>query len=184
MTAVPNYFDTGMLTNPSPDHKVCEDVVFTLSGDNLSVAALADGIGAAKFARETAEEVSQLAARRMIDNFEGLYEADDRVVTEWLRREILDHMTAYVNGHGESSFSRYGSTLICCAFHEDGRYLIVHCGDGAVLRVRTGGIEVLSTGGVKRYHNLPSNVLDRTTEWKVVRGNEEDTAALDETEGH
>lgn len=179
MNSSPVYFDTNQITDVSPDHAVCEDMVFSCSGGKVAVTALCDGIGAAKFSREAAEEVSRCAANSLLENFEGLYEAEDHVAKAWLHQRILKHMNTCAADYGESTLDRFGTTLLCAAWHEDGRWLVFHCGDGAVLRVKPGGIDVLSTGGVKYYHNLPSNVLGSGTEdWQLLRGEKDDTAAF------
>ncbi len=116
------------------DHnKNCEDNVFRYTSESgITSVAVSDGAGSYKYAEKGSEITSHVAATFMADKFERLYRLDKETVADYVIHEVLIPITEEAEELGEDIIE-FSATLLCTAFHPDGRYLILHVGDGAVV---------------------------------------------------
>lgn len=120
---------------PGSDHRKkqipCQDRIYQYHSEQISVIALADGAGSARFGGEGAEIAVRECVRLFITSFDRFYETEDaRIVS----RKILDHLfrTLYFSAKkNKGEVKDMASTLLAAAVKGD-RYLLVHIGDGVI----------------------------------------------------
>lgn len=114
-------------------NKNCEDNVFRYISENgITSIALSDGAGSYKYAEKGSEITARMAATFMAKKFERLYGLDNETIADYVIREVLIPLGEEAEKQGEDIIE-FSATLLCTAFHPDGRYLILHVGDGAIV---------------------------------------------------
>ena len=114
-------------------NKNCEDNVFRYISENgITSIALSDGAGSYKNAEKGSEITARMAATFMAKKFERLYGLDNETIADYVIREVLIPLGEEAEKQGEDIIE-FSATLLCTAFHPDGRYLILHVGDGAIV---------------------------------------------------
>ena len=125
------YKETG--TRHVERNKNCEDNVFRYISENgITSIALSDGAGSYKYAEKGSEITARMAATFMSEKFERLYSLDNETIADYVIREVLIPLREEAEKQGED-IVEFSATLLCAAFHQDGRYLILHVGDGAIV---------------------------------------------------
>lgn len=113
--------------------KTCEDNVFSYTAkDGVTSISLSDGAGSYKYAEIGSKISSEIAATFMAEKFNRLYELDKDTITEYILHEVLIHIKE-VATEKNVELIQFSATLLCVAIHPDGRYLVVHIGDGAIV---------------------------------------------------
>lgn len=113
--------------------KACEDSVFNYTAkDGVTSIALSDGAGSYKYAELGSKITSEVAAKFMAEKFDRLYELDKDTIVEYIQHEILVPINEAAAEKDEESI-QFSATLLCVAIHPDGRYLVIHIGDGAIV---------------------------------------------------
>lgn len=126
-----SYKETG--TRHIEHNKNCEDNVFRYIAENgITSIALSDGAGFYKYAEKGSEIASRVAATFMAEKFERLYSLDNETAAGYIIHEVLIPLNEEAEKQGEDIIE-FSATLLCTTFHPDGRYLILHIGDGAIV---------------------------------------------------
>ena len=113
--------------------KNCEDNVFRYITENgITSIALSDGAGSYKYAEKGSEITARMAATFMSEKFERLYSLDNETIADYVIHEVLIPLKEEAEKQCEDIIE-FSATLLCTVFHPDGRYLILHVGDGAVV---------------------------------------------------
>ena len=142
--------------------KSCEDNVYTaFSKDTgVKVVTLSDGAGSYKNAAIGSEYASRIAADLIANKFNLLYELDCETTAQYILKEIRNHLGEEAKIRGDEIIS-YSATLLCAAMHPDGRYIVFHVGDGAVVGYNLkDGCRVVSI----YEHEGPANQTEFVTE--------------------
>lgn len=114
-------------------NKPCEDSVFSYSSKNgVLGVSLSDGAGSYKYASTGSDIVTKVSASFMADKFERLYELDNDTIAEYVLHEVLIPIKEVASSKNEEIL-QFSATLLCVAVHPDGRYIIMHVGDGAIV---------------------------------------------------
>ena len=123
----------------------CQDKVFACTDGTFSYAALADGAGSAAYSHYGAEA----AVQSLKDFFEELSsdgflldEEDETTLKEEIINRILDRLDLLAQDY-DCGLDDLASTLLVIA-EKDGRYALLHIGDGVIGCRRNGVLEVLS----------------------------------------
>lgn len=125
------YRETG--TRHIDHNKNCEDNVFRYTSEGgITAVSLSDGAGSYKYAEKGSEITSRVAATFMAEKFERLYSLDKETAADYVIHEVLISIKEESEKLDEDVIE-FSATLLCTAFHPDGRYLILHIGDGAVV---------------------------------------------------
>lgn len=114
--------------------KGCEDNVYYTFSDKsgVKVITLSDGAGSYSNAAIGSELSSRIAGDFIAEKFDLLYDLDRETTGEFILHEILSTLNTLANKSGNDLLS-YSATLLCAAFHPDGRYILFHVGDGAIV---------------------------------------------------
>ena len=114
--------------------KGCEDAVSSCYAKETGVQAisLSDGAGSYENAALGAELTAKTAAAFLAEKFELLYELDEETAAAFLLKKVRTPLEAEAAKSGKDLLS-YSATLLCAALHPDGRFLVFHVGDGAVV---------------------------------------------------
>ena len=150
-------------------HDRCEDSTYVISDSSGVSAALADGMGSAKFAADGSKTVSEAAAGFFAQYLDRVYGLTAGTIAdgalEIVRRKLLK--TAGSIGCDVAELS---STLISLAFTHDGKGLLMHIGDGCVIGLRPNGTtEVISRYTHKGYVNQTDFVTTPSPEIKAIK---------------
>lgn len=116
------------------DGKDCEDSVSRSyeAQSGVSAVALSDGAGTYENAGIGSNITANFAAKLLAQKFNLLYELDDDTASSYILREITAALLTEAERDG-AALESYSTTLLLVAMHPDGRYLIFHVGDGAVI---------------------------------------------------
>lgn len=154
------------------DGKDCEDSVSrsyeTQSG--ISVVALSDGAGSYAKAGIGSDITARSAAELLAQKFNLLYELDDDTASNYILREITAALRTEAERDG-ATLESYSATLLLAAMHPDGRYLIFHVGDGAVIgftdKCESVALSLYDHAGLA---NETTFVTVPDTEYRIFRG--------------
>ena len=94
--------------------------------------SLSDGAGSYSNAAVGSETVSKLSAQLFANKFDLLYALDSETASNYIIKEVRSPLEEMAKLSGNDLLS-YSATLLCVAFHPDGRYLVFHIGDGAII---------------------------------------------------
>ena len=154
------------------DGKDCEDSVSRNydAQSGVTAVALSDGAGSYAKAAIGSDITSRCAAELLVQKFDLLYELDDDTVSSYILREVTAALQTAADRDG-AAFEDYSSTLLLAAMHPDGRYLIFHVGDGAVI----GFTDKCECSVLSLYDHIgPANeatfVTVPNTEYHILRG--------------
>lgn len=118
--------------------KYCEDNVYrTVCRENgVTVVTLSDGAGSCSNAATGSEITCRVAGEELAQNFDMLYIYHDTKTADYLLGKINLALLERAQSDGEDIMS-YSATLLCAAMHPDGRYILFHVGDGAIIGYNT-----------------------------------------------
>jgi len=154
------------------DGKDCEDSVSRSydAQSGVSAIALSDGAGSYAKAGIGSDITAKFATELLAQKFNLLYELDDDTTSSYILREITAALRTEAERDG-TALEQYSATLLLAAMHPDGRYLIFHVGDGAVI------------GFTDKCESVPLSLYDHTglanettfvtvpdTEYHILRG--------------
>lgn len=170
------YFSTVMYRETGIKHlekgKGCEDNVYTAYSADSGVKSisLSDGAGSYSNAAVGSETVSKLSAQLFANKFDLLYALDSETASNYIIKEVRSPLEEMAKLSGNDLLS-YSATLLCVAFHPDGRYLVFHIGDGAIIGYDVNkGLKAVSI----YQHDGPANqttfVTVDNTEYNFIRG--------------
>lgn len=154
------------------DGKDCEDSV-SRSYDaqtGVSAVALSDGAGSCTKAGVGSDITARLAAELLAQKFNLLYDLDDDTASSYILREVTAALRTEAERDG-TAFEQYSATLLLAAMHPDGRYLIFHVGDGAVIgftdKCESIALSLYDHAGAV---NETTFVTEPDTEYRILRG--------------
>lgn len=109
-------------------HQICQDKTACLMG-KVNVVALADGLTSCALSHEGARIVTQWTCQELRDHFWDYYNAklSPECFVDRVQRTVMKHC------RNPWQYDQMCSTLLFCAVSE-GRYLLGHIGDGAILQ--------------------------------------------------
>lgn len=118
-------------------NKPCEDSVFNYSSkEGVISVSLSDGAGSYKYAAIGSDIVTRTSATFIAEKFNRLYELDSDTIAEYVLHEVLIPIKEAASSKNEEIL-QFSATLLCVAIHPDGRYIIIHVGDGAIVGLNT-----------------------------------------------
>ena len=155
------------------DGRDCEDNICrsyeVQSG--VSVIALSDGAGSYVNAGIGSKIAVKIAADLLAQKFNLFYELDDDTASSYILREVTTALRAEAE-RKSAELESYSATLLLVAMHPDGRYLIFHVGDGAVIgftdKCESIALSLYDHAGLA---NETTFVTVPDTEYRILRGN-------------
>lgn len=158
-------------------NKNCEDNVFSYTAqDGVTSISLSDGAGSYKYAEIGSNITSQIAATFMANKFNRLYGLDEDTIADYVLHEVLIPIKEAALEKNEEVL-QFSATLLCVAIHPDGRYLIVHIGDGAIVGLNNDNeCEVISIYNHEGPVNQTTFVTVPNTDAFVKRGKDDYSA--------
>ncbi len=124
----------------------CEDRTYTLTKNDVTAIALADGAGSHKYthAADGAECVTKTVCKFFCNNFDKFYETDDlsqlSAVLITVCRRALEEKKKDIN---VDDIARLSSTMLAVAV-KNHRYIACHIGDGVIGKLTSSGTAVIS----------------------------------------
>ena len=121
----------------------CQDKTYYLNENDTSVIALADGAGSASMSHFGAELVTQKICRLLTQQFDIYFNEEDGVA---IKRVIVGTL---LEGLGklaqdlDCEVKDLASTLLVAAV-KNGKYIILHIGDGVIGYVKNGELKIAS----------------------------------------
>ena len=142
-------------------HRPCEDhTAMRIGPGGCTAITLADGAGSYSKADTGAQITSAAAASYLAVHFDALWKMAPEDAAQHILHAVLHELAAEAAASG-IDLKEYSSTLLAAAaVPDDGRYLLFHVGDGALIGLNSSGTcRVLS-----RYeHDGPSNLTTFVT---------------------
>lgn len=142
------------------NQRFCEDfTALSIGPGGCTAITLADGAGSCSKAGPGAVTTSTAAADCLTAHFDALYQMAPDHAAEYILHAVLQELAAEAASSG-TPIKEYSSTLLAAAAAPDGRYILFHVGDGAIIGLdRSGACHVLS-----RYkHDGPCNLTTFVT---------------------
>lgn len=153
-------------------NKNCEDNVCSYTAkDGVASISLSDGAGSYRYAEIGSKITSEIAATFMADKFDRLYGLDSDTIADYVLHEVLIPLKDVAKEKNEELF-QFSATLLCVATHPDGRYIVIHVGDGAIVGLRNDNeCEVVSVYDHDGPANQTTFVTVPGTDFFVKKGN-------------
>ncbi len=121
----------------------CQDAASGMKDGKIAVIALCDGAGSCAESGKAACAISSEIPAILSESFEMLYAlAEERRRDELAERllELMKQRETLLDYWNED----YLTTLLFAAFHEDGRWMAGHIGDGVILAANEINVQTLS----------------------------------------
>lgn len=159
----------------------CEDRTFSLSYNNVSAIALADGAGNSKYTHSAtgAECVTKVICNFLCNNFDKFYDNED---IDYLKKVIVSvcqkELHKLVLELKLDSPIRLSSTLLCVAV-KNNKSVICHIGDGVVGKLTSSGTQVVSAPDNGEFAGTTYFVTNANAEqhMEIIKENTADTCA-------
>lgn len=121
----------------------CQDKVCAMEENGCSVVALADGAGSARLSHHGAERAARCMCLHLCRHFDRMFmEADALAVKRRLTAKLTAQITLLSMELGCRT-ADLASTLLVAAV-KDGRYILIHLGDGVIAYRRNGELRTAS----------------------------------------
>ncbi|WP_114166761.1 PP2C family serine/threonine-protein phosphatase [Exiguobacterium sp. TNDT2] len=120
----------------------CQDAVFSIMDDSCCVSVLSDGAGSASQSEAGAHLVSERLARFFHRSFDRLYQLDSQL----FKQEVAALISAWIDEEAESlncQRKELAATALVAAI-SNGRFLLLHVGDGVIGYSKEGITQVAS----------------------------------------
>lgn len=117
----------------------CQDKIFSLTKNDVTAIALADGAGSAGMSHFGAESAVRVVCEELCGNFRKFVDAKE---ADEVRRAVLGRLLSELEAVAQEKQCRVhdlGSTLLAAAADEE-NLLLVHVGDGLIACCRDGKI--------------------------------------------
>lgn len=121
----------------------CQDKVCTMKENGCSVVALADGAGSATLSHYGAERAARCMCLHLCEHFDSMFMEEDALA---VKRQLIARLTAQLSLLSMELGCRMAdlaSTLLVAAV-KDGRYILIHLGDGVIAYRRNGELRTAS----------------------------------------
>lgn len=150
----------------------CQDKTCYTLADGALAAALADGAGSAKLSHFGAERITQYITKLLAERFDEIFANDDGAS---VRKELVEGIKAQINALAqelECDPRDLASTLLAVAV-KDGRYIIVHIGDGVIGYTKAGMIKTASMPENGEFANTTvfTTSKEALSTMKLMKGN-------------
>lgn len=104
--------------------------VYTLHHGNLTAKVLADGAGNTRWGALGARIAAEIAGGYLLHHFHRFYGRTDGDQIRWEVTARINQGLRNIAQDQEADVMEFGATLMALVVHRDGRYLLVHVGDG------------------------------------------------------
>jgi hypothetical protein len=119
----------------------CQDAVYALQENNVTVVALADGAGSVRYARQGAECATRCAGDWIGRNFDTLWDMESSAAATAIVGQALERLGPLTQ-ELSAEIRELASTLAFVAVKQ-GRFIAGNLGDGVIGCERQGQLEVL-----------------------------------------
>lgn len=139
----------------------CQDAVATYIKNGMSVIALADGLGSAKYSLEGSSIVVNAICKYMANNCNKIFKEENKTI---IRQELLDDLLHRLNKRAKKlkcELRELASTLMFVVVKEDEQVLIGHIGDGCIVCKDIDGWNIPSLAYKKLTNNETEFVTSR-----------------------
>lgn len=145
----------------------CQDKIFKESYGMVTCVALADGAGSRTYSHVGAECVTKLVSQMVCKEFDDYWQME----SNQLAKKLIEHCIQELQKK-EYPLYELASTLLFCAAHEDGRYLLGHLGDGVIVLVQDQRLTTISQPEQGEYCNETCFVVqpDAVEHLRFLRG--------------
>ncbi|MGP1457694.1 MAG: PP2C family serine/threonine-protein phosphatase [Treponema sp.] len=127
----------------SIEGKPCQDKTFSLSKDNCTIAALADGAGSVSHSHFGAENVVHHICTNFTSNFDFYFQENDgTIIKKDILSRIVDSLKIIATEYN-CMLKDLASTLLVVAIKEE-NYILLHIGDGVIGYAKNGELKVAS----------------------------------------
>lgn len=129
----------GHIANSIP----CQDKTYSIEKNGVSAIALADGAGSAKLSHYGAEAVCLSVCEYMCDKFDEIFANEDAKETS---KNFINQMLTALNALVEElacDIKDLSSTILAVAIKDD-KYVLAHCGDGAMGYTKNDELKIAS----------------------------------------
>ena len=107
----------------------CQDKVYSLTANDVTTIALADGCGSSKLSHYGAETITKFICEKFCNNFDVIYNDEDGVnVKKQIINDILEQWSILAQGK-ECEIKDLRSTLLFVSV-KGNHYILTHIGDG------------------------------------------------------
>ena len=121
----------------------CQDRTYHVKQNNVDVIALADGAGSANMSHYGAKFVTMKICQLLSEQFEMYYNEEDGAAVKRVIIGILLEGLEQLSNKFNCDIKDMASTLLVVAIH-DGKYIILHIGDGVIGYVKNDELKVAS----------------------------------------
>lgn len=143
------------------EEKPCQDRVYTIEQDGVSVISLADGAGSRARSEIGAEIASKTAGNFILQHKDELYQAETfRTLKEELYQDLINALQKGVEENNCESIRDLASTLLCVGIYRD-RLFMIHVGDGVIIYRKGGQLLILSEPDNGEYANVTTFVTSQ-----------------------
>lgn len=153
-------------------NKACEDAVANFCSVDGSIAsvALSDGAGSCEHALDGAAIASKVASEMLVEQFDELWALTEDEFAQCIINRVCCELRKKADENSWTMQSMY-ATLLCAVMHRDGRYMVFHVGDGAVVGYseKSGG-RVISQYEHEYASNITTFINVPGTAYEVRRG--------------
>lgn len=152
------------------DNLPCQDKVFSLSKNNVSVIALSDGAGSSEHSEVGATIVTTVTCNYIADNFDSMLSCDNGIqVKECFLHELLHELHEEAD-HNNWNVKSLHCTLLFIAI-KDNHALIGHIGDGLICGFKNNMIKVISAPNNGEFINTTTFVTshDALQDFRLYR---------------
>ena len=178
---IASYCEKGILHEK--ENKNCEDHAYSEYRNKIALAAVSDGAGSYKYSKEGAEITTAAVSEVIFSGFDDLYDLDDNEAAKYILCIVYDKLSAY-SCENNIDILELSATLMCMAFHDDGRYMYIHVGDGAIAAMDNyGDMFVLSAYRHTVSANITSFVTETDPEFDFGKGCDDLRACMLMTDG-
>lgn len=155
-------------TRHQRDDILCQDCVRINRDLPILACALADGAGSRANSRQGAECVVQTVTELLEQDFDQFYTMKSSEITQIIVQNCYQALSQL-----EPPIYEMACTLLFCAFHEDGRFLAGHLGDGVMILEQAGELSVFSAPENGEYQNETYFITGTQAEehLRIQRGN-------------
>ena len=157
----------------------CQDKTLACLRNGVSIIALADGAGSAKYSHFGAECVVASASHFIADNFTTLIENPDGVQVKLLILENIIASLTNIAIEYECTLKDLASTLLLVAIFEE-RFIIIHIGDGVIGYLNGTELKVASFPDNGESSNITTFVTSKEAlpSMRLFKGNVKDISGF------
>ena len=115
-------------------YHICQDAVNAYEKNDGCSVTLCDGAGSCRFAAQAAQFQSSVIGNDLLTNFEKLFNLEYSDMAAFLKELLRRQLFQYSQEH-DFDYRDLSATAIAVAAKQDGRFIALHVGDGALFAV-------------------------------------------------